>query len=74
MIKEKVCYVSLDPKREEKEWMNSYHKSDAKAMDYALPDGHKIKVRIVLGYHSCWGYNNANEHTSQDRPRTLPCA
>lgn len=44
MIKEKVCYVSLDPKREEKEWMNSYHKSDAKAMEYALPDGHKIKV------------------------------
>lgn len=24
--------------------MNSYHKSDAKAVDYALPDGHKIKV------------------------------
>jgi centractin len=44
MIKEKVCYVSLDPKREEKEWMNSYHKSDAKAVDYTLPDGHKIKV------------------------------
>ena len=55
MIKEKVCYVSLDPKREEKEWMNSYHKSDAKAMDYALPDGHKIKVCNVLNvleYHS----------------------
>jgi centractin len=51
MIKEKVCYVSLDPKREEKEWMNSYHKSDAKAMDYALPDGHKIKVCNVLEYH-----------------------
>ncbi|CEO59980.1 Actin-like protein [Penicillium cataractarum] len=44
MIKEKVCYVSLDPKREEKEWMNSYHKSDAKAIDYTLPDGHKIKI------------------------------
>jgi centractin len=46
MIKEKVCYVSLDPKREEKEWMNSYHKSDAKAIDYTLPDGHKIKVSL----------------------------
>ncbi|KAJ5871431.1 Glycosyl transferase family 28 C-terminal [Penicillium soppii] len=44
MIKEKVCYVSLDPKREEKEWMNNYHKSDAKAVDYSLPDGHKIKI------------------------------
>jgi hypothetical protein len=47
MIKEKVCYVSLDPKREEKEWMNSYHKSDAKAIDYTLPDGHKIKVSFA---------------------------
>lgn len=55
MIKEKVCYVSLDPKREEKEWMNSYHKSDAKAMDYALPDGHKIKVCTVLEYHFSLG-------------------
>lgn len=44
MIKEKVCYVSLDPKREEKDWMNSYHKSEAKSVDYALPDGYKIKV------------------------------
>lgn len=51
MIKEKVCYVSLDPKREEKEWMNSYHKSDAKAVDYALPDGHKIKVRWLSRAH-----------------------
>lgn len=48
MIKEKVCYVSLDPKREEKEWLNSYHKSDAKAVDYVLPDGHKIKVSRAL--------------------------
>lgn len=45
MIKEKVCYVSLDPKREEKEWINSYHKSESKTVDYVLPDGHKIKVR-----------------------------
>lgn len=44
MIKEKACYVSLDPKREEKEWINSYHKSESKTIDYVLPDGHKIKV------------------------------
>ena len=50
MIKEKVCYVSLDPKREEKDWMNSYHKSETKSVDYALPDGHKIKVCLFL----CW--------------------
>jgi len=48
MIKEKVCYVSLDPKREEKDWMNSYHKSEAKSVDYALPDGYKIKVRFTV--------------------------
>ena len=48
MIKEKTCYVSLDPKREEKDWMNSYHKSETKSMDYALPDGHKIKVCHVM--------------------------
>lgn len=44
MIKEKVCYVSLDPKREEKDWMNSYHKTETKSVDYTLPDNHKIKV------------------------------
>lgn len=69
MIKEKVCYVSLDPKREEKEWMNSYHKSDAKAVDYVLPDGHKIKVRraLVLLKHP-----RTNFLSYTDRPRTLP--
>lgn len=46
MIKEKVCYVSLDPKKEEKEWINSYHKSESKTIEYVLPDGHKMKVRI----------------------------
>lgn len=55
MIKEKVCYVSLDPKREEKEWMNSYHKSDAKATDYTLPDGHKIKASPFKPKHSTPG-------------------
>lgn len=48
MIKEKACYVSLDPKREEKDWMNSYHKSEAKSVDYALPDGYKIKVFFLF--------------------------
>lgn len=56
MIKEKSCYVSLDPKREEKDWTNSYHKSEAKSMDYALPDGYKIKVfhAVSLSFrHEC---------------------
>lgn len=54
MIKEKACYVSLDPKREEKDWMNSYHKSEAKSVDYALPDGYKIKVLLFLCCFSCF--------------------
>jgi centractin len=52
MIKEKVCYVSLDPKREEKDWINSYHKSESKTVDYALPDGHKIKVTHTHKYRT----------------------
>jgi len=43
-IKEKTGYVALDPKKEEKDW-NSYHaKHDGKVVEYALPDGQKIKV------------------------------
>lgn len=47
MIKEKACYVSLDPKREEKDWMTTYRKTENNAVDYFLPDGHKIKVSEV---------------------------
>ena len=54
MIKEKACYVSLDPKREEKDWMNSYHKSEAKSVDYALPDGYKIKVLLFFCCFTCF--------------------
>jgi centractin len=45
MIKEKVSYVAADPKREEKEWAGSAGKiGDGKIVEYALPDGNKIKV------------------------------
>lgn len=43
MIKEKTCYVALDPKKEEKEWHNVTNK-DTKSMEYVLPDGNKMKV------------------------------
>lgn len=65
LIKEKVCYVSLDPKREEKDWMATYRKIDSNAPDFVLPDGHRIKVGspfsciIPFLTHSI------------DRPRTL---
>ncbi|PQE19465.1 actin protein [Rutstroemia sp. NJR-2017a WRK4] len=44
MIKEKVSYVAADPKREEKDW-NGTKLSDGKIVEYALPDGNKIKCQ-----------------------------
>nr|POF01285.1 actin-like protein [Quercus suber] len=45
-IKEKTSYVALDPKREEREWAKAaaHTSADSKAVEYALPDGHKLKV------------------------------
>lgn len=45
MIKEKTCYVALDPKKEDREWAQSNGRPGEKVLDYALPDGQKIKVR-----------------------------
>ncbi|KAI6711238.1 hypothetical protein B2J93_3246 [Marssonina coronariae] len=47
MIKEKVSYVSADPRKEEKEWQSASGKlggSDSRVLEYALPDGNKIKA------------------------------
>ena len=44
-IKEKYAYVALDPKKEEKEWLQSGGRPDGKVVEYTLPDGHKMKVR-----------------------------
>lgn len=43
-IKEKYSYVALDPKKEEKEWMQHAGRPDSKVEEYELPDGHKMKV------------------------------
>ncbi|KAM3425364.1 Actin-like protein [Cercospora zeina] len=44
-IKEKVSYVALDPKKEEKEWLNvSSRGGESKTMEYTLPDGKKLKI------------------------------
>lgn len=46
IIKEKHAYVALDPKKEEKEWLQSMvGRPEAKLTEYTLPDGHKMKVR-----------------------------
>ncbi|WPH01830.1 Actin-like protein [Acrodontium crateriforme] len=45
-IKEKTSYVALDPKKEEREWMkaSSQHGGDSRVVEYALPDGQKLKI------------------------------
>jgi centractin len=43
MIKEKVSYVAPNPKQEEKEWAAA-KVGAGKVVEYALPDGNKIKV------------------------------
>ena len=46
MIKEKTTYIALDPKKEEKEWMATKGRADGKEVEYTLPDGNKLKVRL----------------------------
>ena len=43
-IKEKQSYVALDPKKEEKEWMQHGGRLEGQVVEYTLPDGHKMKV------------------------------
>ena len=45
-IKEATTYIAHDPRKEEKEWGTaSKHHDHSKVVEYALPDGNKIKVR-----------------------------
>ncbi|POS84094.1 actin-like protein [Erysiphe pulchra] len=45
LIKEKVSYVAVNPKQEEKEWAASIGKiGDGKSIEYTLPDGNNIKI------------------------------
>lgn len=58
MIKEKTGYVALDPKREEKEWLQHGGRPEGKVVEYTLPDGNKMKVR----YHT---YHTAGENDAK---------
>ncbi len=49
-IKEKHSYVALDPKKEDKEWLQSMGRPDGKVAEYTLPDGHKMKVSTSCAY------------------------
>ncbi|KAI9694561.1 MAG: Actin-like protein [Bathelium mastoideum] len=44
IIKEKTSYIALDPRKEEKEWTGAGGRTEAKSIDYTLPDGNKLKV------------------------------
>jgi centractin len=43
IFKEKMAYVALDPKKEEKEW-SAMGRLESKGTEYLLPDGNKLKV------------------------------
>ncbi|TKX20908.1 actin-like protein 5 [Elsinoe australis] len=44
-LKEKMSYIALDPRREEKEWTSLGGRgAEGKWVDYTLPDGQKIKL------------------------------
>ena len=45
-IKEQHSYVALDPRKEEKEWMQNAGRPESKVVEYTLPDGHKLKVGL----------------------------
>lgn len=49
-IKEKHSYVALDPKKEEKEWMQHSGRPDSKVAEYELPDGNKMKVGLLRAF------------------------
>ena len=44
VMKEKTSYVSIDPRREEKDLQQGIWKADKKEVEYVLPDGNKIKI------------------------------
>ncbi|KAI9710657.1 MAG: Actin-like protein [Bogoriella megaspora] len=44
-IKEKTAYIAIDPRKEEREWTTgAATRTENKSLEYALPDGNKIKV------------------------------
>jgi centractin len=47
IMKEKVSYVALDPLKEEKDFNSRAARTEEKRIEYVLPDGKPIKVRII---------------------------
>lgn len=53
MIKEKTSYLPLDPRKEEKEWLNLGPRSEGKYLEYTLPDGKKMRVSLAPNPDHC---------------------
>lgn len=53
-IKEAVTYVAHDPRKEEKDWAQ-VKLDQNKVVEYTLPDGNKLKVRLSANVQSCDG-------------------
>ena len=53
-IKEKHSYVALDPRKEEKEWIQRGGRPEDKVKEYELPDGHKMKVNLSYAFLEIW--------------------
>jgi centractin len=47
-IKEKLSYVALDPRKDERDFQGTGAKVEGRTLEYKLPDGNIIKVRIGL--------------------------
>ncbi|KKY27334.1 putative actin [Phaeomoniella chlamydospora] len=44
IMKEKLSYIALDPRKEEKDWAPGMGRGEDKTAEYTLPDGHKVKL------------------------------
>lgn len=53
LIKESVSYVAHDPKKEERDWIG-VKPNESKFAEYVLPDGHKLKVSLVVPGQREW--------------------
>lgn len=52
LIKENVSYVAHDPRKEERDWIG-VKANDSKFAEYVLPDGHRLKVSLLIMHMLC---------------------
>ena len=67
VIKEKTCYVAHDPKKEDREWAQNNGRPEGKVLEYALPDGQKIKVRTSSNSYGHYTASLINVQVGSER-------